>query len=101
MGGGTPAGPAAPGGAPPAAGARTGPPAAVTQFGGPAAHPKIDWTKNGEEFISQLPPALASQIKGIAEGRQQIGGRQATSPAGRQLLALVNQYDPSFDMVNY
>lgn len=56
----------------------------------------------GDEFLKTLNPAMANQIKAIAEGRQAPPTSMAMrSPMGQALMAGVAQYDPSFDATNY
>lgn len=64
--------------------------------------PSID-TLTGDDLLKALPPAIASQVKGISEGKIQLpGGLGGKGQALRQqLLQLVTQYDPGFDAVNY
>lgn len=55
----------------------------------------------GNDFLKPLNPALASQIKGIAEGRlQPPTGFAASKPQGQAILRMVMQYDPTFDQAN-
>lgn len=56
----------------------------------------------GDDFLKSLNPALAGQVKAIAEGRQQPPTSMAMrSPMGQALMAAVTQYDPTFDATNY
>lgn len=56
----------------------------------------------GDDFLKGLNPALAGQVKAIAEGRQQPPTSMAMrSPMGQALMAAVTQYDPTFDATNY
>ena len=56
----------------------------------------------GEDFLKNLNPAIAGQVKAIAEGRQAPPTSMAMrSPMGQQLMAAVTQYDPTFDATNY
>lgn len=56
----------------------------------------------GDDFLKMLNPALAGQVKAIAEGRQQPPTSMAMrSPMGQALMSAVNQYDPTFDATNY
>jgi hypothetical protein len=53
----------------------------------------------GDEFLATKPPAQASLIKAIAEGRMQPpAGYAQRSPKVQQLLRDVAQYDPGFDL---
>ena len=57
---------------------------------------------HGEDFIKTLPPAQASQVKALAEGRMQFpSGFALKSPYWQQMLSAVAQYDPNFDTINY
>lgn len=57
---------------------------------------------HGDEFLSKLPPAVAGQVKALAEGRMAFpSGMGLHSPVTQQLLGMVSQYDPTFDAVNY
>ncbi len=55
----------------------------------------------GDELLKSLPPGVAAQVKGYAEGKIPFTPYTLRSAAGQQMLQLVNQYDPSFDAVNY
>lgn len=56
----------------------------------------------GEDALANVPPNIAAQVKAIADGRLAVPGSFALkSPYWQQMLGLVSQYDPSFDMVNY
>jgi len=55
----------------------------------------------GKALLDSLPPAIASQVKGISEGTQQLPQGMGGAANRQALLQLVNQYDPSFDAVNY
>lgn len=56
----------------------------------------------GDDFLKNLSPAIANQVKAISEGRQAPPNAMAMrSPMGQQLMAAVAQYDPTFDAVNY
>lgn len=55
----------------------------------------------GDDLLKALPPAIASQVKGIADGTQQLPTGMGGAANRQALLQLVNQYDPSFDAVNY
>lgn len=55
----------------------------------------------GDDLIKALPPSIGNQVKAIAEGRQAAPSSFAMkSGYGQQLMALVSQYDPSFDITN-
>jgi len=56
----------------------------------------------GPNALSGLPPAMADQVKALAEGRMAFpSGFALKSPYWQQMLQLVSQYDPSFDAINY
>lgn len=56
----------------------------------------------GDDFLKTLSPAMANQVKALAEGRQAPpNGMAMRSPMGQALLAAVAQYDPTFDATNY
>lgn len=58
----------------------------------------------GEDFLGALKakaPSIANQVKAIAEGRQAPpSGYAMKSGYGQTMMALVSQYDPSFDQTN-
>lgn len=57
---------------------------------------------HGEDYLSTLPPRIASQVKALAAGRTQFpGGFALKSPYWQQIISAVSQYDPNFDAVNY
>lgn len=55
----------------------------------------------GDEFLKTLPPEVAAEIKGYAEGRIPYSPTMARSPRGMAMTRLIEQYDPQFDAVNY
>jgi len=56
----------------------------------------------GEDLLTHLPGPLASQIRAIGEGREPSpAARSLTTPAGRQLMDLVNQTYPNYDAKQY
>lgn len=85
-------------------------PAAAAKVGGSSVDleslPQVGMTGDGVvdksaqgEFLKQLPPSIASQVQGIADGRIDI--RNVTSLRGgerQELAKLVSLYDPSWDM---
>lgn len=77
-------------------------PPAIT--GGPApaaARPRYSQDLTGEDLIKSLPGPVAQQVKAIAEGRLAIPtGAGLRSPYWQQMLGVVGQYDPSFDVNN-
>lgn len=57
---------------------------------------------SGQDFLAQLPPQIATQVKALAEGRMAFpGGMGMKSPYWQQMLQAVGQYDPNFDALNY
>jgi len=60
-----------------------------------------DATKSGEEYLATLPPALAGQVRAIAEGRRAFPtGMGLRSPQAQELVAAATQYDPTIDAAN-
>ena len=56
----------------------------------------------GANALSGLPPAMADQVKALAEGRMAFpSGFALKSPYWQQMLQMVSQYDPNFDAINY
>lgn len=56
----------------------------------------------GEDLLTHLPGPLASQVRAIGEGREPSpAARSLTTPAGRQLMDLVNQAYPNYDAKQY
>lgn len=56
----------------------------------------------GEDLLTHLPTPLASQVRAIGEGRQPSpAARSLTTPAGRQLMDLVNAAYPNYDAKEY
>lgn len=56
----------------------------------------------GANALSGIPPAMADQVKALAEGRMAFpSGFALKSPYWQQMLQMVSQYDPSFDAINY
>jgi len=56
----------------------------------------------GEDLLTHLPSSLASQVRAIGEGREPSPAtRSLTTPAGRQLMDLVNQAYPNYDAKQY
>jgi hypothetical protein len=57
---------------------------------------------HGDDFLKVLPPAVASQVKMLAEGKMQVpAGASLRNPQINQLIQLAAQYDPTFDAVDY
>lgn len=84
--------------------AAANPLAALAGGGGSAAAQPTDQPPNptGEDVLAKLPPAVASQVKALAEGRMQFpAGFALKAPYWQSMISLVSQYDPSFDAVNY
>lgn len=68
---------------------------------GPQTPPTIG-DLHGEDYLKSIPPALATQVKAYAEGRQAFpAGFALKSPYFQQMMQMVGQYDPTFDAVNY
>lgn len=62
---------------------------------------RITQDMQGQAVLDALPPALANQIKGYSEGRLTIPtGRALQSGYWQEMLSLISQYDPSFDVAN-
>ncbi len=61
-----------------------------------------DTTKQGGDYLSTLDPAMAKQVKALAEGRMAFpSGVALSKPYWQAMLGAVSQYDPSFDATNY
>jgi hypothetical protein len=56
---------------------------------------------SGDEYLATLPPGVASQVKGIAEGKIQISPYTIRTPQGQALLQMAMQYDPGTDQTTY
>lgn len=57
---------------------------------------------HGDDFLKVLPPAVASQVKMLAQGKMQVpAGASLRNPQINQLIQLAAQYDPTFDAVDY
>lgn len=66
----------------------------------PAEAPNV-MDLHGEEFISQLDPKIANQVRAIIEGRAPYPtGMLLKTPYGQQLAAYVTQADPTFESAN-
>lgn len=60
-----------------------------------------DTSKTGPDYLASLPPALASQVKMLAEGRLAFPtGAALRSPRAMELVAAASQYDPTLDAAN-
>lgn len=56
----------------------------------------------GDQFLSQLTPQAAAQVKALAEGRMAFpSGFALKTPYWQNMLSAVSQYDPNFDAINY
>lgn len=56
----------------------------------------------GEDFLKSIPKNVADQVKALAEGRMPFpGGFALKTPYWQNMITMVSQYDPNFDMVNY
>jgi len=84
------------------------------RFGGPAAAaPTVGAPKpnisgaiqaglTGEDFLTHIPTSVANQVRAIGEGRSPSpAARSLSTPAGRQLMELVNQAYPNYDAKEY
>lgn len=59
-------------------------------------------TPTGDDYLKSIPPALATQVKKIANGEMPFPtGMALKTPYWQQMLGAVSQYDPSFDAVNF
>jgi hypothetical protein len=57
---------------------------------------------SGDDYLSQLDPSIAAQVKALAEGRMQFpSGFALKTPYWQGMLSAVSQYDPTFDQANY
>lgn len=77
-----------------------GQPTLVAIEGGPAAGSAVAVAAGGltgEDFLKTLPPGIAENVKGVAEGR--IGLTNFSTKGGHRerMLELVGQYEPGFD----
>jgi hypothetical protein len=69
---------------------------------GGATVPDVPAGQKNEDFLKTLQPAIASQVKALAEGRMQFpSGFALRSPYWQGLLQAVAKYDPTFDAINY
>lgn len=59
-------------------------------------------TTTGPDYLKTVPPALANQIKALAEGKMAFpSGPAMKTPYWQNMMSAVSQYDPTFDAVNY
>ena len=57
---------------------------------------------HGDEFLKTLPIQAQEQVKALSEGRLSFPtGAAMRSPYAQNLVAMVSQYDPQFDAINY
>lgn len=56
---------------------------------------------SGTDYLKTLPPGIASQVKGLAEGKLQISPRTLQSPQGSALVQMAMQYEPGTDQTTY
>lgn len=57
---------------------------------------------SGQAFLDTLDRPTADQIRGLAEGRIPFPtGMALRSPHWQRMVAMLSQYDPQFDAVNY
>src|ERR1043166_803138 len=76
--------------------------AMANMFGGGSGTSAGAGGLTGDEFLKTLSPAMANQVKALAEGRQAPpNGMAMRSPMGQALLSAVSQYDPTFDATDY
>lgn len=79
--------------------------AAVAPAAPSGTRPAIDMSLTGDDFLKQIKdrnPGLANQVKAVAEGREPFPSSMGLrTPQGQQFMAMVTQYDPQFDAVNY
>ena len=54
----------------------------------------------GEDFLKTLPPQVASEVKAYSEGRRPFPMGMSYAKL-QPMIALVGQYDPTFDAANY
>lgn len=70
--------------------------------GGQASTDGVNTDVTGEDFLKQLDPNIASQVKGIVEGRMQPPGSFALkSPYWQQMMSYAAQYEPGFDFTKW
>jgi len=78
--------------------------AAAATAGAPAGIgiPDVQAGQKNDQFLQTLPPATASQVKALVEGRLQVpSGAALRSPYWQGLIQSAYKYDPTFDTVNY
>jgi hypothetical protein len=71
--------------------------------GGPAStRPAVEPGTRDEGLLKTLDAGTSATVRKIAEGKMALpSGFALKSPYWQRILNLVNQYDPSFDAVNY
>lgn len=67
---------------------------------GGSAQPAANADLHGADFLKSLAPPVASEIKAYAEGRRPFPTGMSYAKL-QPLIALVGQYDPTFDAANY
>lgn len=55
---------------------------------------------SGDDFLKTLPPQIAGEVKAYAEGKRPFPTGMSYAKL-QPLIAMVGQYDPSFDAANY
>lgn len=73
----------------------------VAQQPGVTSAPEIDPYVSGEDFLKQLPPGEATQVKAIVEGRLRPPPMGRKNPYWERLLQYAGQYEPGFDMTKF
>lgn len=68
--------------------------------GTPSATPVGTQGPAGDDFLKTLPPGIASEVKAYAEGRRPFPTGMSYAKL-QPLIAMVGQYDPTFDAGNY
>src|SRR5262249_34327062 len=56
---------------------------------------------HGEEYLATLTPAIAAEVRGLAEGRMNINAMGYRGAARQGMLQRVAQFDPNFDLSNW
>lgn len=74
----------------------------IDMAGGGADGPPLSAAPTGDDLLKNLTPAIADQVKALAEGRMQFpSGFALRSPYWQRMIQLVGQYDPEFDQINF
>lgn len=70
--------------------------------GGLGGTPDQSSALHGDDYLKNLPPLIANQVKALADGRMPFpSGFAMKSPYWQQMLSAVSQYDPNFDAINF